>query len=60
MMDLSNMMQIYCIYLKDDGYRDVISKLMEATGDNNMGVSTWQPKDSHFNKLQIKKRVRRD
>ena len=32
----------------------------EATGDNKMGGSTWQPKDSHYNKLHIKKRVRRD
>jgi len=34
MMDLSNMMQIYCISLKDDGYKDVISKLI------NHGPST--------------------
>ena len=32
----------------------------EATGNNKMGGLTWQPKDSHYNKLQIKKRVRRD
>jgi len=32
----------------------------EATGDNKMGGSTWQPKDSHYNKLQISMRVKRD
>jgi hypothetical protein len=32
----------------------------EATGDNKMGGSTWQPKDSHYNKLQLTLRVKRE
>ena len=32
----------------------------EATGDNKMGGSTWQPKDSHYNKLQLSMRVKRE
>jgi hypothetical protein len=31
----------------------------EATGENKMGGSTWQPKDSKHNKLQLKLRVKR-
>jgi len=31
----------------------------EATGDNKMGGSTWQPKkDIHYNKLQLSMRVK--
>ena len=33
---------------------------VEATGDNKMGGSTWQPKQHQYNKVQASLRVKRE